>query len=185
MRARQSHTEYRNDSTKLSYYIWDGLLVGLLAGKPIEISAVSGGGASSTKSAPADTANNPYATGVITTGKADSANHVHGGPIPPGFYKILPPGMYTPQGADPKKVHFLAAQLAREGKFKTRDGGFLIHGRGPHGSDGCIVPRKKEDFHKLITGLQISNGGTLIVAEAMSGDRFAENPANMSSHKRA
>jgi hypothetical protein len=35
----QSHREHRNDSTKLTYYIWEGLLVGLLAGKPIEMSA--------------------------------------------------------------------------------------------------------------------------------------------------
>jgi hypothetical protein len=175
MPINQSPSKSRNDSTKLSYYIWEGLLVGLLAGKTIEISAVNGGGSMGAKP-PAETANNPYSTGVKTTGKKHAANHVHGGPIPPGLYTIRTPGMYTPKDEDPKKVRFMAAQLDRQGNFKIRDGGFLIHGAygaHPHGSDGCIVPRKKDDFDKLIVGLSVSKGGTLIVAETMSGDRFA------------
>jgi hypothetical protein len=51
--------------------------------------------------------------------------------------------------------------------------GFFIHGRGPHGSDGCIVPLDMTQFIDLMNALTKSNGGTLVVAEAMDGSRFA------------
>jgi hypothetical protein len=51
--------------------------------------------------------------------------------------------------------------------------GFYIHGRGHHGSDGCIVPLDPRQFQNLMTALTQSNGGSLMVQETMSGDRFA------------
>jgi hypothetical protein len=169
---RHSLTQHQKHSSNLTFYIWEGLLVGLLAGNPFEMSALSGGGGGSTKSAPADTVNNPYNTGLETRGRPGDPNHVHGGPIPPGRYKIRTPAVDKHVG--------LSARLDPENKPKKHArGGFLIHNRGPHGSDGCIVPAERNDsvrksqFNKLITGLSVSRGGSLIVAESMSGDRFA------------
>lgn len=51
--------------------------------------------------------------------------------------------------------------------------GFFIHGRGKHGSDGCIVVLLPNQLASLMDALKTSNGGTLIVQESMSGDRFA------------
>src|SRR5438876_1205541 len=51
--------------------------------------------------------------------------------------------------------------------------GFYIHGRGPHGSDGCIVPVNSVDFNNLMSALIQSNGGLLFVQETLDGARFA------------
>jgi len=51
--------------------------------------------------------------------------------------------------------------------------GFYIHGRGHHGSERCIMPLNPVQFQDLMAALTESNGGTLVVEETMSGDRFA------------
>jgi hypothetical protein len=51
--------------------------------------------------------------------------------------------------------------------------GFYIHGVGPHGSDGCIVPTDKDQFQLLINLLTKSGGGNLLVVETMDLSRFA------------
>ena len=58
---------------------------------------------------------------------------------------------------------------AAVGDSLGRDG-FYLHGRGRHGSDGCIVPMEK--FSELMTALEKDRGGVLFVLEAMGGDRF-------------
>jgi hypothetical protein len=145
--------------------------VGLLAGNPFEMSALSGGGGGSTKSAPADTVNNPYNTGVETRGRPRRSESCAWG-------SDSARALQDSNTAVDKHVG-LSARLDPENKSKKHArGGFLIHNRGPHGSDGCIVPAERNDsvrkrqFNKLITGLSLSRGGSLIVAESMSGDRF-------------
>lgn len=67
----------------------------------------------------------------------------------------------------------LSAELVpRRGDMMGRRG-FFIHGRGPHGSDGCIVPLDASQFKQLMSALTSSNGGSLMVAERMDGSRFA------------
>jgi hypothetical protein len=163
MSGKRSQVKTREHSSTLTYYIFEGLLVGLVAGKAIELSALSGGGGGSTKHAPIATVNNPYATGVKTTGPG--RRHVHGGPIPPGAYKICAPSHHPHLG--------LSARLDPEQAKDRSRGGFFIHGQGPHGSDGCIVPLDRKKFRQLMTGLSVSRGGSLFVAETTSGDRFA------------
>jgi hypothetical protein len=163
MPPKHSQIKTQERSSKLTYYIFEGILAGLVAGKPIELSALSGGGGGSTKYAAADTVNNPYSTGVKTTGSG--SHHVHGGPIPQGAYKICAPAHHPHLG--------LSARLDPEESKTLVRGGFFIHGRGPHGSDGCIVPLDHKKFRELMTGLSVSRGGSLLVAESMSGDRFA------------
>jgi hypothetical protein len=103
--------------------------------------------------------------GLQTAGKASAIGHVHGGPLPPGKYIVSKPGHHPHLGLSAKLAHPHFHPMGRDG--------FYIHGQGPHGSDGCIVPLQKSQFRDLMTALTKSNGGTLIVQETMSGDMFA------------
>ena len=151
----------------LTYYIKEGILVGQVAGKLIHIFAASGGGGGTKKiSGPAEpsTVNNPYLTGQRKHGR------VRGGPIPVGRYIIEPPKPWHHTQAARLQPSVSAAHFSAA---TGRDGGFLIHGRGPLGSDGCIVPKIPSQFIELMNGLASDVGGTLTVLEAQSGSRFA------------
>jgi hypothetical protein len=147
----------------LTYYIFEGVLTGTVGGKLFHMSALSGGGGGSTKHRPATSVNNPYMEALKT--RSSSTSHVHGGPIPPGKYTILKPSHHPHLGLSAKLVHPHFRPMGRDG--------FYIHGRGPHGSDGCIVPLESPKFQELMTALALSNGGVLFVEETMGGERFA------------
>jgi hypothetical protein len=152
-------------ATELTYYIQEGLLVGYAGGGFIHIFAGSGGGAGSKVRRTSWTANNPYATGVKTAGKKDSPRHRHGGPLPLGKYTINPSAIHKGLG----RSCFLEPD-SRNYMGNRRN--FYIHGRGRHGSDGCIVPFEKWGF--LLDQIDKDNGGTLHVVETMDmGVRFA------------
>src|SRR5262245_28662922 len=144
-------------AANLTYYIFEGVLTGTANGRMFHLQALSGGGGGSTRN-PANTdANNPYSQGVKTT---DRPQHRHGGPLPTGRYRIATPSRHPhlgPYDADQQR-HMLG-----------RDG-FFIHGQGPHGSDGCIVPLAS--FQELMQALERERGGLLFVLEAMGGGRF-------------
>lgn len=152
-------------TASLTYYVWEGVLVGMVNGEFIHLAAGSGGGAGSTRNAPTSQAGNPYMTPFQTQGVPTAKNHQHGGPIPPGKYAIGIPAMHP--------TLKLSARLTPTGgqPLFGRDG-FLIHGPGPHGSDGCIVVEKK-NLAGLMKALADTGGGTLFVEEAMDGVRFA------------
>lgn len=148
----------------LTYYIFEGVLAGTVEGRMFNLSALSGGGGGSTQHRPTYAANNPYMEAFKTVAKAGKG-HVHGGPIPPGKYTIKKPSHHRHLGLSAELVHPHFKPMGRDG--------FYIHGRGHHGSDGCIVPLDPNQFQNLMTALTHSNGGSLIVQETMSGDRFA------------
>lgn len=150
-------------SASLTYYIFEGTLAGVVNGITYAIPALSGGGGGSTKNPVSSSVNNPYMYGLKTSGTG--ALHQHGGPIPLGRYIIAKPSHHAHLG--------LSARLDPQQATPNNRGGFFIHGRGPHGSDGCIVPTDPARFHQLMHGLTASNGGVLIVAETMDGTRFA------------
>lgn len=119
--------------------------------------AWSGGQGGSTRDGAAD----PFVTNnvFLMSRKTDHAKGTHGGPLPIGEYAVAAPARHPHLG--------LAAKLTPTGKGLTfgmfgRDG-FYIHGRGPHGSDGCIVPERNADFHALMRVLAESGGGTITV----------------------
>jgi len=101
-------------------------------------------------------------TGFKTVGTGK--NHQHGGPLPLGRYKILKPSFHPHLG--------LSAELKPdpERAMMSRSG-FFIHGRGPHGSDGCIVPLSC--YFELIKAIETDGGGTLHVVECLDDSRFA------------
>lgn len=150
----------------LTYYIREGVLVGFANDVFFHICAASGGGGGSTKNTPAFWANNPYYPGLKTYGKPTVEYHVHGGPIPPGLYKIDRPKLHP-------TLKLSARLTPKNPKAVGKRDGFLIHGPGPHGSDGCIVLLKQKELEPLMYALSWSAGGTLFVEEAMYGVHFA------------
>jgi hypothetical protein len=147
-------------SAQLTYYIFEGVLVGFVGTEQISLSAWSGGAGGSTKHGTDSSANNPYMYALKEVDDKKKKIHVHGGPIPPGRYTVLPPGHHAKFG--------LSSKLEPERRLPNDRGGFYIHGQGPHGSDGCIVPGKA-DFPNLMEKLKASNGGSLYVFQAMEG----------------
>jgi hypothetical protein len=146
----------------LTYYIFEGVLVGIADSKLIHLSAYSGGGGGSTKNPTTESANNPYLYALKEVDlkfKDKSKNkHVHGGPIPPGGYRVETPATHKKLG--------LSAKLVPQQALPNDRGGFYIHGSGPHGSDGCIV-LGKSDLYKFMHALTASKGGSLVVCQAM------------------
>src|SRR5262245_61686922 len=131
-------------AANLTYYIFEGELVGTANNRMWHVSARSGGGAGSTQNPADENANNPYAQGVKTQ---EGRQHRHGGPIPAGRYRIATPSRHPHLGLSARLDPYDAAQ---ERAMMGRDG-FYIHGRGRHGSDGCIVPM--EQFQELMAAL--------------------------------
>src|SRR5947209_1453429 len=114
----------------LTYSIFEGVLTGLVDGKMFHISALSGGAGGSTAHRADASVNNPYMEALTTKNPGKVAGHVHGGPIPPGKYTVRPPAHHPHLGLSAQLVHTHLQPVGRDG--------FYIHGRGPHGSDGCI-----------------------------------------------
>jgi len=146
----------------LTYYIFEGLLIGSAGGRNFHLFAASGGAGGSTKQTPTTSANNPYMTGLKTTGQG--TEHQHGGPLPLGRYTVHKPIQHPHLG----RAAFLEPARGNNMLGRSR---FYLHGRGPHGSDGCIVPTSQ--FKELMDALDASHGGSLFVFEALGGDRFA------------
>jgi len=90
---------------------------------------------------------------------------VRGGPIPPGSWKIYPPGPHK---------GFKKAVCVHDPQFTLPNarGGFLIHSQGDLGSDGCIVLPDKV-FDDVMGKLKKSAGGHLQVCQAMEDSAFA------------
>jgi hypothetical protein len=117
-------------TTDLVFNIVEQLLTGSIDGTHIDARAVSGGRAGSKTKGVVDVflANNPYATGL------KKRRTRPGGPLPIARYRL--------------KTHESRANIIRlnpfDGEYMKGRTGMEIHGRGPRGSDGCIVPM---DFH--------------------------------------
>lgn len=151
-------------TANLTYLIFEGLLTGTAGDQFVHLTALSGGGGGSTKHRTSAAVNNPYMEALRTRG--EGGYHVHGGPIPPGKYLICKPGRHRHLGLSAQLIHTASkAPMGRDG--------FYIHGQGPHGSDGCIVPIDVSQFRRLMDLLTQSHGGILWVQEAMNDDRFA------------
>lgn len=140
----------RNRRARLTYSLYQGVLTGTAGGRSIEMKAYSGGGGGSTRSA-----SDPFAVNnPVVTEQKQRGRTVRGGPIPVGEYIILPPATW--HGS-------LAAVLVPRASMKRS--GFMIHGRGPLGSDGCIVPTDNTQFRELMERLKQDGGGVLTVVD--------------------
>ena len=97
--------------------------------------------------------------------KTRHSKGVHGGPLPPGLYICR----HVPQHATFGECIFLlqmpTALFQVDDKanirFYDRDG-FFIHGRGAHGSDGCIVPESNAERKRLNQTVKKAAGVVLL-----------------------
>lgn len=120
------------------FNIASGKLTGIVGDYTFEINAFSGGrGGSKTKGAihPA-IVNNPLLTHMKLQGHGDF-----------DFAGALPMGLYTLKNHE-SKPNWIRLVPNKENYMSNRDG-FAIHGRGPRGSDGCIVPNDFSIVNKL------------------------------------
>src|SRR5215472_3264312 len=168
-RHRIAHGEKKGKvatgTAKLTYFIFEGELVGSFGSEIVHFTTWSGGGGGSLKNSPNGSANNPYMYGLKEVDGDKGHKHVHGGPIPPGAYQIKIPEQNNKLG--------LCAKLDPFHELPNDRGGMAIHGEGQHGSDGCIVlhagkckPACNDDLHKLMEKLRVSTGGILLVLQA-------------------
>jgi hypothetical protein len=147
--------------TDLTYNIVEERLTGVIDGVAITAHAGSGGRAGSKAKDAVNIflANNPYATGVKKRG--DRA----GGPLPLARYVL------RTHEAKNNWIRLLPIE-ADKSRLGDRDG-FAIHGRGPRGSDGCIVPT---DFsvvqllHSLVKAREDANKPAPTLAVIAVGD---------------
>jgi hypothetical protein len=151
---------------RLEYYIMERILRGTVGGKPVHFFALSGGGGGRRgKPFPTDIVNNPY----FESRQYIESKGQDGGPIPPGWYWIR----HSDAKDFPKHGVCVRLQPMKH-TFVMGRGGFLIHGRGRFGSEGCIVPMiDSRELGKFIDALDVEGGGTLYVDESIEGYRFA------------
>ena len=131
----------------LTYDITNERLYGELGGRKIALWARSGGGRAS-KAHPAGEAGQMGLASWDTQRKEDSAKGIRGGPLPPGFYLVEKPASHPSLGKAAYLIQTPSSLLyanysSASGLSVTDRDGFYIHGRGPKGSDGCIVPMEK------------------------------------------
>lgn len=161
-RIRHKNNKPVPGTAQLTYFIFEGVLTGIIDKDGIYVLAWSGGAGGSRKPKPTEDANNPYSYAVKEI--ADKQNTRRGGPIPPGSYQIYPPSKEKNLG--------LCARLYPLFTPPNDRGGFAIHGQGPKGSDGCIV-LPDANFHEVMSKLKKSGGGHLQVFQAMEDSAFA------------
>lgn len=162
MRPANKNKQPVPGTAQLTYYIFEGVLAGIIDRDEIHVLAWSGGAGGSRKLLPTKDANNPYSYAAKEV--ADKKNPIRGGPIPPGPYQIYPPSKDHKLG--------LCARLRPLFTPPNNRGGFAIHGQGPKGSDGCIV-LPDGDFREIMDKLERSEGGHLHVCQAMEDSAFA------------
>jgi len=92
---------------------------------------------------------------------------IHGGPLPPGLYLCTHIAKHAHFGECiflQAITPFMKIDMNAQIRFCDREG-FFIHGRGPHGSDGCIVPEL--DNERLRLNKAIKNAVGIVLLEVI------------------
>lgn len=162
---------------KLYYYIQEGE-IDVYSIKNIFLYncfAGSGGGAYAGKNSSVlvseDSRNNVCHLNISTVFNKNNEILVRGGPIVPGEYTFESDVLGDVSSISDNRYVSLSPNIKTRKNIKLlgRKGGFRIHCRGGHGSDGCIVPQKREDFWKILDYISKSDGGTLTVKKSRDG----------------
>ena len=97
--------------------------------------------------------------------KTDHKHGITGGPLPEGLYichfVAHHPRFHQCIFLEQTLTAVLQIDSAAIFRFYDR-AGFYVHGRGPHGSDGCIVPQNEADRHKLNNAIKNASGAVLL-----------------------
>ncbi len=117
--------------------------------------------------------------------RTDHSKGIHGGPLPPGLYLCHYVAHHPHLGEcialEPTLTAMFQVDPRANVKFYKRDG-FYIHGRVPHGSDGCIVPENNGERKRLNLAvknsssavvLKVTDPGMLLPAAIETGTRIA------------
>jgi len=114
-----------------------------------------------------------------------------GGTIPPGHYDCVYVASYPKLGGEVIRLVQHKDALTYQGPFMDQAvehhrGGFYIHGRGPKGSDGCIIfdnNSRRMDLNKAIKHfikdlhgkviLNVVNDGSFILPPLLTDDRYS------------
>jgi hypothetical protein len=140
----------------LRYSIADEMLYGSVGDETISTKAFSGGGRGSTAGkARTDLAH--WSSNKKAPDKYDEENR--GGPLPVGLYIAEYIGKYKTFGECARLHQTLSSLLQADitapcGMKVTDRDGFLIHGTGKRGSDGCIVPASEAALIKVMSALK-------------------------------
>ncbi len=147
--------------TELSFNIAEMRLTGNIDGTSFNAIAYSGGrGGSKTKGAVNPiTVNNPFLTSL----KENAKKSVAGGPLPMGEYTL------QPHESRPNWIRLVPKNNI---SMHNRDG-FAIHGRGPEGSQGCIVPldfQIVQKIYKLVKERKVNKQSPVTITVYATGD---------------
>lgn len=121
---------------QLLYNVTEGHLHGVLAGRVINAKGGAGGRAGTTvpNAESPDFVNNPL-----------TASAASRGPIPQGYYYMRP--------HESKAKRIRLDPLPENNMYNRTD--FLIHGRGPKGSEGCIVIYQNDDLLTICNAVKL------------------------------
>jgi hypothetical protein len=146
----------------LNYSIATERLEGTVAQQYFSIRAWSGGGRGQVGNA---AEHNWDSYNVFRKEKDSGGKHRHGGPIPPGIYMC----QYVAHHPKFGECIFLEQTItalfqvdAKAGIHLYNRDGFFIHGRGPHGSDGCIVPENDAQRRRLNKAVKDALGAVML-----------------------
>ncbi|MBS0509654.1 MAG: hypothetical protein JSR42_00520 [Proteobacteria bacterium] len=163
-------------SNNLRYSISDEMLYGSIGGKSFSMKAYSGGGRGST--ANMELCDLRHWSSQKKAPPAFSRSD-RGGPLPPGHYLVNYYGVHEHLGRCAELSQTLTSLLYSDpfssiGLSVTERSGFFIHGRGPKGSDGCIVPDKATDLRALLDAIESSPSPILLTvySEGMNAEKI-------------
>ena len=91
----------------------------------------------------------------------DISGHTHGGPLPPGIYICNYVAHHPKFGECIFLEQTITALFQIDARAKVHfydRNGFFIHRRGPHGSDGCIVPENEGERLRLNKAIKNAKG---------------------------
>jgi Protein of unknown function (DUF2778) len=148
----------------LKYDIANERLSGKIGTTPISIRAASGGG----RGSKVHPGGQPGQIGPASwNSQLKESGSTRGGPLPPGFYRVMKPAQAGGLGLAAQLEQTLTSVLYEDpgspvGISVTKRDGFYIHGSGPKGSDGCIVIQK-ENFNWIMDLLKVHAPLTLEV----------------------
>jgi len=145
-------------SNILSYSIAREWLEGNVGNDKFLMRAFSGGGRGRTGSG---AGHNFSSYNVFQKETDGTTGHTHGGPLPPGIYICNYVAHHSKFGECIFLEQTITALFEIDARAKVhfydRDG-FYIHGHGPHGSDGCIVPENDGERRRLNRAIKNAKG---------------------------
>ena len=149
-------------SNLITYSIAREWLRGVVGTEQFSFRAWSGGGRGRTGEG-AD--HSPQSYDVFRKEKGEGDSHIHGGPLPPGIYicnyVAHHPKFHECIFLEQTITALFTIDASAKVRFYDRDS-LYIHGRGPHGSDACIVPEHEADRKALNKAIKNTSGAVML-----------------------